>query len=393
MLLIDFIEYVKSDGYNIKSQKDFTLLNKYFNDLDTELKDKISKMCVKYWFNKKIKIINPEELNILAYYVDINFGYDKKIKNDDESVKYITIAGKYDFVYKIYDDDNIRQENIFKLNYYNIVEYLKKYFPNVDISIYFEKPTFIDKELKKPHTTYKHDVIINIKPKSDENNKNIFELVFEYFEKIHNRFIDDDKRISTNLFSDEYYVFDVNTDNMDKFIKETIYSMIQIICACSNDKYELAKILYFNENYKSKNIKKDVEFFNKIVDIKKNNKFNFKKFFDECDAINLETEEEFTDYVEFKKYINEIYDIEIKLDKKNFCDSYIFDKIIMYINKDISQTEIIAKYKDMYMQSIDKLFVATEKILEIIRKQRNKRLQLPDFVKNIQKFHVNNLKL
>ena len=65
----------------------------------------------------------------------------------------------------------------------------------------------------------------------------------------------------------------------------------------------------------------------------------------------------------------------------------------MYINKDISQTEIIAKYKDMYMQSIDKLFVATEKILEIIRKQRNKRLQLPDFVRNIQKFHVNNLKL
>ena len=44
----------------------------------------------------------------------------------------------------------------------------------------------------------------------------------------------------------------------------------------------------------------------------------------------------------------------------------IFDKIIMYINKDISQTERIEQYKNMYIKSIDKLFVATEKIIEII---------------------------
>ena len=86
MLLIDFIEYVKSDDYEVKSQKDFILLNKYFNDLDINTKDKISKMCIKYWCKKKIKIINPEELNILAYYVDMNFGYDKNIKKDDESI-------------------------------------------------------------------------------------------------------------------------------------------------------------------------------------------------------------------------------------------------------------------------------------------------------------------
>ena len=54
---------------------------------------------------------------------------------------------------------------------------------------------------------------------------------------------------------------------------------------------------------------------------------------------------------------------------------------------------IIYQYKNIYIKAIDILFVATEKIIEIIRKQRDKRLQLPDFVRNIQKFHVNNLKI
>lgn len=180
---------------------------------------------------------------------------------------------------------------------------------------------------------------------------------------------------------------------MDKFIKQTIYGIIQIICACSNDKYELAKILYFNENYKSKTLKKDVELFNRIIDIKKNKNFNFKKFYDECVPINLETEEEFKNHKDFMEYLNEMYDINIKLDKKNDCDSETFDKIILYINKNISQTDKLDGYKLMYIKSIDKLIVATEKIIEISRKQRDKRLQLPEFIRNIQKFHVANLKI
>ena len=279
MLLVEIQKLVDEPSYSLKNADDFIPLNKYFGDLTKESKDKIGKMAIQYWDKKKIKITNPYDLQILAYYLNINFGYDEdnidenndndNNDDDDNTIKKLLIAGKYEFTYKIYDKKNIRQENIFKLNFYNIVEKLKIYFPTTKIQIFFEKPTSVDKELKKISSTYKHDIIINLSQKNDDidedddniniiNITNIFEIVLEYFEKIHNRFNDEDKRISTNLFSDEYYVYNVNEDDMHEFMENTIYEIIKNICAVNNDEYELSKILYFNKNYKKKNIKKDI---------------------------------------------------------------------------------------------------------------------------------------
>jgi hypothetical protein len=404
MLLVDFQKHVNDPKYQIKKQSDFDILNKYFQDLTDKSKDKISKMAIEYWNKKKLKIINQLDLQILAHYIDYFFGYTQqndinKNENENENIKNIKVAGKYEFTYIEYDGDDIRQENIFKLNFYNIVEKLKQYFPQVNIKIDFEKSTYVDRQIKKANTTYKHDVIITLTPKSDENleensdydPEKSFEIVLEYFEKIHNRFNDEDKKISTNLFSDEYFVFDVNKDNMENFMIDTIYGIIQTICACTNDEYELSKILYFNKNYTNRNLIRQVEYFNEIILIQKNNKFNLDDFYNRITPRDPDTEKKITK----KKFIKLLEDIcELEFDNDdNIYDSTTFEKIIMYLDNNKITSERILSYKNLYCYAMKSLLKANKKIIDILQKQRSKRMQLPKFIKNFQKFHKDNLKI
>jgi len=405
MLLVDFQKHVNDKKYQIKKQTDFNLLNKYFQDLTEKSKNKISNMAVKYWNKKKLKIINPLDLQMLAHFINYYFGYDNDNDNDNQienkNIKNIKIAGKYEFSYIEYDDDDIRQENVFKLNFYNIVEKLKYYFPQVNIKIEFEKSTYVDRQIKKANTTYKHDAIITITPitpivdlveKDDEYDPDkTFEIVLEYFEKIHNRFNDDDKKISTDLFSDEYFVFDVNKDNMEDFMIDTIYGIIQTICACTNDEYELSKILYFDKNYKNKNNPYEFDYFNKIVNIQKNNKFNFEDFYNEINPVNPDSGDDYSQ----QEFINEFkkYKIKIKTDKDGFCEAHIFDEILIHSSRYIFDSVTLFKYKNIYMSAMKSLLKANKKIIDILQKQRSKRMQLPKFIRNFQKFHKDNMKL
>jgi hypothetical protein len=396
--------------FTLTKQINFDMVNKYFFDFDEKQKDKLSKMAIELWDKKKTKITNPQDLQLLSYYLDTNFGYQNISEDNDsdeiedtDNIKHIVVARKYKFNYSVYEDDDIRQENIFKLNFYNIVEKLKFYFPNVDINIFFEKSTYVDREIKKANTTYKHDVVINIKKKSDNEEEdsnysdeydidNTYEIVLEYFEKIHNRFNDEDKKISTNLFSDEYLVYNVNTDNMEDFIIDSIYTIIQIICVAINDEYELSKILYFDKNNKKKN-NRDYAYFNKIVTIQKNKEFNLKEFHKNIRPCDPETNDDMT-FDDFIDYIENELEIEIKyIDKKFNCSSELFDNLILLLPISVDETDILKEYKNKYSDAMKALLTASKKIIEILRKQRTKRMQLPLFIKNFQKFHKDNLKL
>ena len=400
---------INKPEFTLTKQNDFDMVNKYFFDFDEKQKDKLSKMAIELWDKKKTKITNPLDLQLLAHGVGTNFGYENISEENDEefedtdNTKHITIARKYKFNYSVYEDDDIRQENIFKLNFYNIVNKLKIYFPNVDINIFFEKSTYVDREIKKANTTYKHDVVINIKKKSDneedinDSNEydidNTFEIVLEYFEKIHNRFNDDDKKISTNLFSDDYLVYNVNTDNMEDFIIDSIYAIIQIICVATDDEYELSKILYFDKKNNKKNSIREFDYFNKIITIQKNKDFNLKEFHKKIGPCDPDTNDDMT-FDDFIDYIEDELKIEIKyLDKKFNCSSEIFDKLILLLPISVDETGILKAYKNKYSDAMKALLTASKKIIEILRKQRTKRMQLPEFIRNFQKFHKDNLKL
>lgn len=287
---------IKDGDYSIKNKDDSNQIKKYYFDIDEDNRKIISKKYVKDWEEKNSKLADNESLHILGDYLDVN---DKEF-----SIHKIKIAGKYDFEYIKCKEHNIRQENIFKMNFLNIVEKLNEYFPNAQILIEFEAPTTVDKILKKPNCTYKHDVLIKIQPnKDDVDDDDTFEIVLEYFEKIHNKFNDDDKKIATNLFSDEYFVFNEKNDYIKDFLIDSIYALMELICVCKNNRYELSKILYFHKNNNDESILlKQYKYFDKILDIIKNNNFNFKKFYDELQPINPETGDDFS-YDEFIEYI------------------------------------------------------------------------------------------
>jgi hypothetical protein len=389
MTLKQLRKKIKDGDYSIKNKEDSNEIKKYYFDIDEDNRKIISKKYVKDWDSKKSKLADDESLRILSDYLDV---HDKEYL-----VKKIKIAGQYDFKYIECKEDNIRQENIFKMNFLNIVEKLNEYFPNVKILIEFEASTTVDTFLKKPNCTYKHDVLIKIQPNKDYvDSDETFEVVLEYFEEIHNKFNDDDKKIATNLFSDAYMVFNEKEDDMKKFIKKSIYTIMELICACQDKgKYELSKILYFNETYQSKNndILLDVELFNKIIDVNKNDKFNLEDLYNQLQPVDPDTGDdlnfnEFTDYID-NNYNKRNNNFELNNPDNNYS-SDVFGKLILFLNYNLSNR--ILKYKQLYMMAIDKLFVASDRIREIMREQRKKRLQLPDFVKNIKKFHINNLR-
>jgi len=383
--LSNLIEIIESKQLSIEDKNHLKLIKKYFNDLKIKHKNSISRKFISHWNEIKFKISDVESLDILQSFLDIKKEYN---------IHRITIAGKYEFDYITYGlllgKKNIRQENIFKLNCNTIVKKLTKYFSNTDIQIKFEKPTTIDKKIKIAKATYKHDVIIELKPKTlnEEDDDKTYEFVLEYFERVHNKFNDEDKRISTNLFSDAYYVYNENNNNMEEFMIDTIYSIIEFICAANNDCYELSKMLYFNKNYKSKSYKKDIEYFNKIIEIKKTDNFDFKNFYDKIQPINPETGDNY-EYDEFIEFVENTYNI--KINNKN--NSYLFEELIVNLDLNIDSDGELSRYKNIYIKVINTLFLASQKIIDIISQQRAKRLQLPEFIKNIQKFHKDNLKI
>jgi hypothetical protein len=302
-------------------------------------------------------------------------------------LKNIQITDDYKFNYVIYNDENIRQENIFKLNLLNIVNKLKTYFGNVDIDIFFEKYTWADKEIKLSKAVYKHDVIINIKNKNideedDDNINNVFEIVLEYFEKIHNRFSDGDKYISAKQTSDEYSVFNEKIDDINEYYTDTIYSLIKFICTTTDDKYELSKILYYKNISKNANSSYLIyEYFSRIIDFKKNKKFNLEEFYNQLKIKNYE-------FNEFVEYLEDEYELE--LDEFNNCDIIFFDKLIIY-NNDI-KSNFLDKYKDIYINALNMLNDASDEIIKLMKTIRNKRFQLPIYIKNLLKYHKDNLK-
>jgi len=382
MTLRTLISRIESKEVDITDKNDMIQIKKYFNDLPKTMNKTMCNKIIKHWDTTKMKVSDDAGLDIVSKYLDI------KGKNTNQN---ITVAGKYDFSFVEYTGENIRQENIFKLNFRNIVEKLNEYFANTNIFIEYEKATTVDRKLKKPQATYKHDVIIKIIPKDideDEIETNTYEIVLEYFEEVHNKFNDDDKKISTNLFSDGYYVFNEKYDDMKEFMIDTVYSIIEFICASMNDPYELSKILHFNKNYKSKSYNKNISYFNKIIEIKKSNNFNFTKFYEDIKPTDPDTGDDFTEE-EFIEYIEDNYKLKIKENNT----SELFESLIIKLNLDIDSIEVLYSYKTIYLQSMNTLFSASQKIIDIVAKQRQKRLELPEFVKNIQKFHKDNLKI
>ena len=80
------------------------------------------------WFEKNTKLSLKSDLLTLSDYIG-NF--------DGVETKQINISNDYKFEYISSNFENIRPENVFKLNWLNICEKLSEYFPKIKINSMF----------------------------------------------------------------------------------------------------------------------------------------------------------------------------------------------------------------------------------------------------------------
>jgi len=332
---------------------------------------------IKEWYYNNTKLYKKDDMIAL----------EKYIEEMDIEMEEINISADYTFHYIADMIQHIRYENIFKLNFLNICKNLSEYFPKLEITCEFEKPSLIDLQLQKGNATFKHDVYITI---TDNLFNKTYDCVVEYFEeKSHKKKPTDyDKMIHTQQIVDYYIVYREEDNMLGEFYHNMIHKLMTMCCTANRDHYTLAKVNFFKLNQdKPKKIKQQTETFNNIISFNKKKKFNFQELFIELKLKNPETKELF-DIKEFIEYMEENYEIIIDLDKKGNSSYDTFEQIIININGDLSQR--LQNYKNIYREAVRILFTSQKEIIELIDEINKKKEHLPTFINNFLLLHIMN---
>ncbi len=291
-----------------------------------------------------------------------------------------------DFVFEYYDwyNESIRGENIFKANWYIIVNQLTAFFPDIKIKIYYETASIIQTKILDKTFLSRHDVYITI-----EYNKTIYDLALEYFEKTsHNnktaRNNDNDKRICSIQETDIYMTFNEKTENFDVFMENSIHKLLLLICVSNNNYYTIAKINFFRNDKNNKYIARDTKMFNFLIEFKKSNENDFLKIFKILAPKDPETEEPF-EIDDFIEYLNENHDIEIE---DNICSYDQLETIIFDLNSDISDK--LGQLKNMFRKSMKILFSASEELINFAKLNNIKKKNLPKYISQFVTIHGEN---
>ena len=336
----------------------------------------MSKKDIDSWFRKNTKLCKTEDLARLYKYVNA------ERQSNVTHKKEINFSNDYKFEYISSFYDNIREENIIKLNFQNICNQIINYFGKDIIDCNFETPCYNDARMKsKGH--FKHDIYIEVK-----NNRKQLDCVIEYFETNSHtkKSVDNDKEIYTQQIVDYYIVF-TEKDNKDEnsqyqFYIDTIHKILMMVCTVLEDHYILSKINFFKNNQNnSKKLKRSTETFNKIINIHKSNQFNFDDFYNELQPNNPETNEEFTkeEFIEFLQN----YNINIEDD---ICSYNIFSSIV--IKLDVNISDIIDNYKNIYLEVMSVMFDSQKQIIIFINKINDKNKNISQFLDNFLLNHI-----
>ena len=328
------------------------------------------------WFEKNTKLSLKSDLLTLSDYI-ANF--------DGVETKQINISNDYKFEYISFNFENIRPENVFKLNWLNICEKLSEYFPKIKINCMFEKASMIDNDIQKGNATFKHDVYITLNNKTSDR---IYDIALEYFEeKSHKkRSVDCDKKLYVQQIVDYYIIYKEKLNNMQEFYLNTIHKILMLICSASDDHYTLSKINFFKNNQSNpKKLKKQTDVFNKIINYHKINKFNFNEFFIEFLPKKIDSEELF-EMDEFIEYLEENYELSIEFDNKGNCEYDIFASMIIMLDTNISGK--LKFYKNIYKETMNTMLASQKEIINFINETTDKKTNVPYFLDTFLNNHI-----
>jgi hypothetical protein len=357
------------------------------------------------WFDNKTKLSKSKDFTILVKF--LNNCVEKEIKMSS-----VSFSNDYHFTFIDIPNldlrDQLRYENVFKLNILLIVKKIRKYFTKnkVNISLNFEAPSEIDCVIKEKRATYKHDAYIKVqKEYCDEENdddeycdivydEDYYDIGLEYFEDPHNSIIDNDKEISSNVILDKYlYYREEQTNKFTDFMKNVIYNIILLVCTSTNDIYTLSKINFF-KNFEGdvKLLKQYTGIFNYIMDCREKDSLNINEFLKLMELTDLEGNEYSMD--NFIEYIVDKFpkcQITKNKYKEHIGDYDLLKKLIINLHE--LQSDYIGVYKQIFDKSIDIFIKSQEEIMNLI-KQKNKITKefLPRYIENLLTIHPMKIK-
>ena len=325
-------------------------------------------------FLEKTKIDDVKDLNIICEYLNVHFDSGKYC----ESIEF-NFGRDYAFtIHNIHLTKlnllKIRPESVFKFNFVCIINQLKC--NDIDIELLFEKTSTNQIKINTRKNYYKHDVLIKL-----GNDVKNYEIAVEYNEKkSHNntrQIINDNNRTSmSEQFLDLYYEHNEGMNNYRKFIKDITYDILVCICSLKNDKYLLAKILYFKDNENISSYEEDD--FKLFLNCKKNDEIDLEHLHDMMKPRNQDNEEyTFDEYIE---YLENEYDLEIKDGKCSYKD---FKNIINNEPNDSSQK--IIEYRTVISNVADKLTDASDEMFKMMERLNKKTQNIPSYTINILK--------
>jgi hypothetical protein len=111
-----------------------------------------------------------------------------------------------------------------------------------------------------------------------------------------------------------------------------------------------------------------------MLTVKKTNKFNKEELYIDICSLNVESEEEFYNKIE--------EDYNIDTTKANY---ETFEKIMIECDPDNFDSEILRVHKKMLGIMFNGLLNASHMITELIKKERNKRVNVPELVLHYSK--------
>jgi hypothetical protein len=334
---------------------------------------------INYWWQKKIKIINENDLIIVINYLKFI------------GIKTYTIKFSHDYKFTYYNltkeqlnDLRIRGETIFKLNILSICNKFIEYFgEKLKIDTGLEQRGMRELQLIKATSCLIYDFYIKIYNK--DNSNEVFDYGLEYFEKdSHNYIKDSDKKIRSLFLLDYFKIFKEENEDMLKkfyeFLNEFIKNLFLIVCSLKDDPFTLSKINFFSKNRQMDKIELETmtNTFNNIMDIKKKKEFDLNELFEELQPIDPDTEDDLQ-FEEFIEYINKKIG-KILLKKNNIYDDKVFDKIIVNLDNRCSQS--LEAYKLIYIESMNMINDANLEIIKHVKSQNKHKNMIKTFMDN-----------
>jgi len=356
-------KFIEKYKHTVKNNK--TKLEEYINGfsiLKKSDKVKMSSFIVgKLWKDTKYKVKTQNELNVLEFYLDNVYKLD-----------FNEVNIKNQFSMLIYDNkinETVRCENIFKLDMNNMVKNLCKKYKNVKMIVKFEEATSTQSSFLEKQHVFHHDTIIEIT--NNKKKESIpYVIALEYLEKnshssTKDKVYDNEKKNISELMCDTYLEYREEIDDYEEFIELATFEIIKYICTINDNEEELCKYICAIKN------KRHQEIFNRMLTIKKNNKFSKKDFFEDIEPENeeIETQEDFYNKIEEENNID--------VNKANYDT---FEKIIIACDPNVFESENLRIYKNMLSITFNGLLNASRMITELVKKERIKRINIPDLV-------------